>query len=349
MNAKQHLPIPPGVSPARTGELYKIDYNTLAPAAIGWAKQHGIAPAASDRTRLALLVIDAQVDFCIAGYGLYVMGAENDNRRLCEFIYRNMDVITKIFPTMDTHESAQIFHAQFWVDEQGANPGAMTAVSVEDVKKGKWRVNPAVAWNLGISYATLQGYAMHYVTQLEKAGRYTLMIWPYHCLLGSVGHALVPAVHEALWFHNLARSSKTGIEIKGGNALTENYSIFRPEVLTGPAGTAVAQKNAAFLEKLLRYDYVVIAGQAKSHCVAWTIDDLLMEIKAKDPTLAEKVILLEDCTSPVVVPGVCDFTAEANRAFERFKAAGMRVVRSTDPIDSWPGVEIERTGERKAA
>ncbi len=45
--------------------------------------------------------------------------------------------------------------------------------------------------------------------------------------------------------------------------------------------------------------------------------------------------LLEDCTSPVVVPGVVDYTEEADDAVRRFAEAGMNVVRSTDPIESW--------------
>jgi nicotinamidase-related amidase len=93
-------------------------------------------------------------------------------------------------------------------------------------------------------------------------------------------------------------------------------------------------------EKLLKYDYVIIAGQAKSHCVAWTIDDLLTEIMAQDPALARKVYLLEDCTSAVVVPGVIDFTDQADAAFARFKDAGMHVVCSTDPIETWPDFHL---------
>jgi nicotinamidase-related amidase len=87
-------------------------------------------------------------------------------------------------------------------------------------------------------------------------------------------------------------------------------------------------------------DAVIIAGQAKSHCVAWTIDDLLTEAKARSPKLVEKVYLLEDCTSPVVIPGVVDFTDQADAAFQRFADAGMHVVRSTDPIDTWPGLDL---------
>jgi nicotinamidase-related amidase len=147
-------------------------------------------------------------------------------------------------------------------------------------------------------------------------------------------------VEEAFFFHNIARHSQTGFEIKGGNSLTENYSVLRPEVLTRHDGQPLAQKNVRFIKKLLEFDLVVIAGQAKSHCVAWTIDDLLTEIVAQDVSLAKKVYLLEDCTSPVVVPNIVDFTEQADKAFERFASAGMHVVKSTDPIEQWPDVAL---------
>jgi nicotinamidase-related amidase len=51
--------------------------------------------------------------------------------------------------------------------------------------------------------------------------------------------------------------------------------------------------------------------------------------------LAKKVYLLEDCTSPVVVPGVIDYTDQGDAAFKRFAEAGMHVVRSTDSIETW--------------
>ncbi len=84
------------------------------------------------------------------------------------------------------------------------------------------------------------------------------------------------------------------------------------------------------MQKLLQFDKLIIAGQAKSHCVAWTVEDLLTEILAVDSQLAKKVYLLEDCTSPVVVEGVVDYSEEADEAFARFANAGMQVVKSTD-------------------
>jgi nicotinamidase-related amidase len=84
---------------------------------------------------------------------------------------------------------------------------------------------------------------------------------------------------------------------------------------------------------------VIIAGQAKSHCVAWTVADLLEGIKRRDEKLAKKVYLLEDCSSPVVVPGAVDYTEAAEAEYQRFAKAGMHIVRSTELISNWPGME----------
>jgi len=152
-------------------------------------------------------------------------------------------------------------------------------------------------------------------------------------MLGGIGHALVPAVEEAIFFHSVARHSQPEFQVKGGEPLTEHYSMLGPEVTEGPDGDPLGGPNTGLIETLLGFDAVVVAGQAKSHCMAWTIDDLLEE-----RGLAQKTYLLEDCTSPVVVPGVVDYTDEADAAFERYEAAGMHVVRSTEPVESWPGI-----------
>jgi nicotinamidase-related amidase len=328
------LPIPTFFDRAKVSEIWRVPYQQRADQAKAWAKQHSIPPSAKDRTRVCLMIIDAQNTFCIPGGELFVggrsgMGAVEDNVRLCEFIYRNLHLITEIAPTMDTHTAMQIFHPIFWVNDAGENPAPMTMISLDDVQSGLWKVNPAIAHSLaGGNYMALQTYALHYVKRLSDDGKYPLTIWPYHSMLGGIGHALASAVEEACFFQAIARHSQTNFEIKGGNPLTENYSVLRPEVLDAPDGRPIAQKNTRFIQKLLDFDAVLIAGQAKSHCVAWTIDDLLTEIQAQDPALAKKVYLLEDCTSPVVVPGVVDFTDQADAAFQRFAAAGMNLMAS---------------------
>lgn len=167
----------------------------------------------------------------------------------------------------------------------------------------------------------------HYTKKLKEGGKYDLTIWPYHAMLGGIGHALVPAVEEAVFFHTIAHRSQADFHIKGDRPFTEHYSVLGPEVMQGPDGKQVGQKSDKFFRKLLEFDAVLIAGQAKSHCVAWTIDDLLEDIRTRDVKLVEKVYLPEDCSSPVVVPGVIDYTDKANETFKRFADAGMHVVR----------------------
>lgn len=345
------LPLPSCYADERVGEVYRVDYEGVARLAREDAARHGLRPAFEDGLRTCLVLIDAQNTFCIPGYELYVQGAVEDNRRLVRFLYRNLPQITQVALTMDTHRAMQIFHAPFWIRgtgplsqpgfdvPAGAHPGPNTIITAADVRTGAWRVNPAIAGSLGRDLAFLQRYALHYVERLEQQGRFALIIWPYHGMLGGIGHALVSAVEEAVFYHTVARDSQPDFQIKGENPLTENYSAFSPEVLQGPEGADIgARRNTPLLDRLLQYDAVVIAGQAKSHCVAWTVADLLAEIQQRDPALARRVYLLEDCCSPVVLPGVADFTESADQAFRRYAEAGMHLVRSDRPMAEWPGL-----------
>lgn len=332
------LPIPSHFKPAKVGEVWRVPYQQRADEAREWAKKHNIKPASQDKTQICLLLIDVQNTFCIPGFELFVggqsgNGAVDDNKRLCEFIYHNLGVISAIAPTLDTHTAMQIFHPIFWINADGEHPTpAATNITPKDIEQGIWKVNPAVAYSLKCDYEILQKHALHYVKQLSQHGKYPLTVWFYHSMLGGIGHALVSAVEEAVFFHCIARDSQTQFEVKGNNPLTENYSVLRSEVLEGADGHPIAQKNTRLIQQLLEYDAVIIAGQAKSHCVAWTVDDLLTEIRQVDPSLAKKIYLLEDCTSAVVVPGVVDYTEQAQAAFERFAKAGMHIVRSTQPL-----------------
>jgi nicotinamidase-related amidase len=240
-------------------------------------------------------------------------------------------------PSLDTHQAMQIFHAVWLVDADGNHPEPYTLVSAEDVESGRWRVDPAVCASLGIERDYAERQLVHYIRALAAGGKYELTVWPYHAMLGGIGNALVSAVEEAFFFHGLARETQPSFQVKGNETLTEHYSILGPEVALGPDGEELGRRNEKLIEEMLRYDAVIAAGQAKSHCVAWTIDDLLAG-GDEATRLSERVYLLEDCTSPVVVPGSVDYTAEADAAFERFAAAGMHVVRSTTPLSEWPGL-----------
>ena len=339
------LPLPPFYDPGSAGRVFRVPYQERADEAKAWAARHRIPPAVEDERRVALLLVDVQNTFCLPEHELFVAGrsgrgAVEDCARIAAFIYRNLARITQVVATLDTHTSVQIFHPVFWVDEAGRHPAPHTVIGLGDVESGRWRVNPAIAAAVaprpGFDVA---GWARHYVRRLAEGGKYPLVVWPYHSMVGGVGHALVSVVEEAVFFHSLARQSPVRIEIKGQSPLTESYSALRPEVTEDPAGSGVAPANRALVDHLLSFDAVIVAGEAKSHCVAWTVADLLDEIAARDKGLAGKIYLLEDCTSAVVVPGVVDFTEQADEAFRKFVAAGMHAVRSTTAIREWPGMD----------
>jgi len=335
------LPPPPFLEPSAASRVYRVPYQERAAQAGEWAAAHGIRPAAEDQKRTALLLVDVQNTFCLPEFELFVggrsgRGAVEDCGRIAAFLYRHLDRISQVLVTLDTHTAAQIFHPLFWVGPDGAHPAPHTVIALADVETGRWRVNPelapAVAPRPGFDVAA---WGRHYARRLAEGGKYPLVVWPYHSMVGGIGHAMVSAVEEAVFFHAIARQSPTRIEVKGQNPLTENYSVLRPEVTEDESGAPIDTANRALVEHLLSFDTVIVAGEAKSHCVAWTVEDLLSEIRARDPRLAKRIVLLDDCSSAVVVPGVVDFTDAAEAAYARFAAAGMRRAVSTDPTEGW--------------
>ncbi len=351
----RELPIPLHFIPDKTGEVFRVEYEKISRSASEWAGKHGIGPSSKDEFRVSLIIVDAQNTFCIPGFELFVggrtgRGAVDDNLRLCRFIYRNLGLITEIAPTMDTHQAMQIFHGIFFVNDRGEHPAPYTLISVEDIENGRWKFNKEISRGIMYGEEYVERHLLHYTRELRKSGKYELTIWPYHAMLGGIGHALVSSVEEAVFFHSMARYSRPDIHVKGDHPLTEHYSVLGPEVSTGPDGKPLTLRTESLFRKpaasesiygkLGEFDAVVIAGQAKSHCVAWTIADLLKKIIAGDKSHVEKIYLLEDCTSPVVVPGAVDYTDDADKAFAEFSDAGMHVVRSTDPIETWPGIKL---------
>ncbi len=168
------------------------------------------------------LLIDVQKDFCFPQGSLYVggrsgRGALDDNRRIAEFIYRNLGVLTNVTTTLDTHFAFQIFFPSFWVDAKGEPLAPFREISSADIDRGDARPNPAVAaWLCNGNYAWLLKQARHYCAELEKAGKYRLYLWPPHCILGSDGHALAGVLHEARMFHSFVRGAQSWVEVKGG-------------------------------------------------------------------------------------------------------------------------------------
>ena len=349
--AIRELPLPEFYRPEHASlYAYRPDPATLLAEAMRLRRAHGLAPADPGGPQVRLLVIDAQRDFCFPEGSLYVggrsgRGALEDNDRLARFIYRHLHRISEITCTLDTHFPFQIFSPAFWRDRRGEPLAPHREVRAAEVRVGEVVPNPDVAaWLAGGDREWLRRQAEFYCESLEKSGKYTLYLWPPHCLLGSDGHALAGVIQEAWLFHAYARGARNGIEIKGGHPLTENYSVLSPEVLQRFDGTPLATRNEALIDDLLSADALIVAGQAASHCVRSSVDDLLEAIRSRDPGLARRVYVVRDAMSAVAVPDpdrpsafLFDFTPQAEEAFGRWRDAGMHLVDTETPLSEWPG------------
>ena len=147
-------------NPQRIGTLYYPDVARIA----GEAAQASLPPAAGDRQKVYLVIIDMQIDFCHDQGSLPVPGALADIRRLVEFIYRNAQHITNITCSLDSHLPYQIFHPAWWAGDGGKHPAPFTLITYDDIKDGIWR--PLVA----------PVYSTNYVKALEQQAKKVLTI-----------------------------------------------------------------------------------------------------------------------------------------------------------------------------
>ena len=346
------LPLPAGPGPEgdpyRSGDWsYDPDPNEIAAAAAVWRSRHDLAPATEDKTRRVLLLVDEQRDFCLPEGALYVggrsgRGAVEDTDRAIRFIYRNLRNLTEIASSLDSHTPQQIFFSSFWVDASGEQLENYREVLASDIEAGEAVPNPALAgWFGDGSHGWLRRQALDYCRRLEATGKYRLYLWPPHCFLGSEGHGLVGAVQEARLFFGYARHAETPILIKGMNPLTEFYSVLAPEVLVRHDGQELARRNATLTNRLLEADALIVAGQAASHCVLSTVNDLLDEMRARNVP-ASRLHVLADCMSAVAVPDpakpgkyLADFTPEVEASMKRWQKAGVHIASSHDDASDW--------------
>ncbi len=272
------------------------------------ANEEHLTPASQNREKVLFLGIDIQQDFMDNGV-LGVPGAKQDVLRVTKFIYNNMDKISNIAVSLDTHLPHQIFHPCWWIDENGNHPAPYTIITLADLDAGRWRavINPQAS--------------REYVKHLEQDAKKALCIWTYHCLQGTSGAALENQFANMVYFHSVAKKAVMQRLVKGQDPLSEMYGIIKPEYDTK------GYINLDFLNKLESYDRILIAGEAKSHCVLESIHQILEYYETR-PEITKKVYILEDCMSSI--PGYEDMTEQT---FQTFRSKyHVNLVKSTDNI-----------------
>jgi nicotinamidase/pyrazinamidase len=262
------------------------------------------------KQKTALLVIDAQNDFMdIPNAALPVTGAVKDIENISNFIQKtNPDTI---FASQDSHYSLDIAHAAWWNDAKGNRVNPFTMIFADDIKNGKYipRVDPK--------------RSLSYVEALEANGEFNHFIWPDHCLMGTEGHAFHPTFFNALQAWMVKNKKWVNFVVKGVNPFTEHFGIFKANVpLPEDPNTQV---NQGIFQTLNDHDIVYLTGEARSHCVANSLKQLL----SIAPQLASKLVILEDCMSDVVgLPS--DFYVAVQAIYDDAKSKGVQIIKSTD-------------------
>ena len=273
-------------------------------------------PAASCATssRSVLLLIDPQNDFCdlpataLGTPALPVAGADADMRRVADLIERGGTGLDDIVITLDSHHRVDIAHPTFWRTGDGAAVAPVTAITAAQVRAGAFL--PADA--------TVLPRVLAYLDALEAQGRYSLMVWPVHCEIGSWGHNVHSAVRTAYNRWEDRRLRQVLKVTKGDNPWTEHYSALQAEV--PDADDAATWLNRSLLARLDAFDTIWIAGEASSHCVKATVEHLADHLPSLLPSgHLEKLVLLTDGMSPVG-----GFEAQAADFIARMRQRGAR-------------------------
>jgi nicotinamidase/pyrazinamidase len=281
-----------------------------------------------------LLVIDPQNDFCdTPGVELPVVsrlergsvievlterptlavaGANADMLRLAGFIQAAGSKIADITVTLDSHPVVAIERPTFWQTGEGGDVSPFTQITAAQVSAGEFAPRNSA----------LRETVIGLLQQLEAAGRYKLMVWPIHCVTGTWGHNIHKAVAKALASWETKSLKPVRKALKGEYPMVEHYGVFEAE--TPLADVPSTQFNKPLAESLTKgVELLVVAGEASSHCVAASVDQLIRYRGGS----ATGIVLLTDCMSPVT-----GFEQGAAAFLDRAAAAGAQLMTSQEAL-----------------
>ena len=279
------------------------------------------------KQRIQLLIIDPQNDFCdvpaawrpidpLTGSAiapaLPVAGAHADMQRTAALIREGGAGLAGITVTLDSHHHVDVAHPTFWRRADGAAVAPFTTITAAQVRAGEFAPRDAAALPRTLAY----------LDELETRGRYTLMVWPVHCEIGTWGHGVHADVRAA--YNAWEESQLRGVRkvTKGENPWTEHYSAIQAEV--PDAADPHTQLNADLVADLGRAEILFIAGEASSHCVRATTEHIVANLPGGR---SQRVVLLTDCMSPVG-----GFEAQHAAFLDEMRAQGVRLMSSVDAL-----------------
>lgn len=259
-----------------------------------------------------LIIIDPQNDFVLPTGSLSVSGANDDMDRLVNVINK----FDNIMVTLDSHTPHQIFHTSFWVDVNGNQPSPYTQITLDDFNNGIYKLNT----NNPNDYYKVRGY----LEKLERNGKFPLIIWPYHCIIGTEGHNIYKPLSDALITWEKNTKNQVQYFIKGTDPYREMYSALKPEVGKSNDELFNAKFGREFGNCVCSGE-VYFAGEALSHCLANTVTDLLSTYLGTADNLYKNVNILIDATS-----NVSGFEEAGNKFITKMQDSNVNIKKTTD-------------------
>ncbi|MBP1155371.1 MULTISPECIES: hypothetical protein [unclassified Paenibacillus] len=251
---------------------------------------------------IMLFVIDPQNDFMDDG-ALPVEGAKKDMERLGTFISENDRKIRRIGYSLDTHQPISIFFSVWWTDQDGQSPDPYTTITYDDVMAGRWSPQFRPDETLAC-LSTLK----------------SIMIWTDHCLQGTSGAAVEKNLYNSIIQHSRKNGFNPFVIEKGLDPISEMYGIVHPEY------NPMNLFDQRMISEFQKYDEVLFAGEAASHCVLTSVKQVLVLFDQE--TVKPRFTILTDCMSSIAG---CE--TETSDTFDRLGVKyGLRFMKSTDAL-----------------
>lgn len=261
--------------------------------------------------KIHLVVIDPQYDFCDPGGSLFVPGANTDMIRLAAMIDRIRRQLTDIHVTLDSHRIVDISHPIWWKNGKGEHPAPFTMITPAEVQSGTWTTTRP-----GLCTRSLQ-----YLKDLAARDRYPHVIWPEHCRIGTPGAIVVASLRDSFDSWERGKFAQVDYVTKGSNPWTEHFSGVMAEVPDPEDPTT--QLNTGLIQILEEADIVLFGGEARSHCLANTVRDIVNNFG--DASAVEKIHLLTDASSDVP-----SFETLGKDFVTELTAKGMKLTTTTE-------------------
>ena len=219
-----------------------------------------------------------------------------------------LDSLNKMIEGKNADDRKKIYQEQIKVIEnERLQPDAFATIDCEMVRGEVWVPKDP----------SLFDYAIYYTSKLEEKKRFIHTIWPPHCLIGTEGHAVEDEISKACDFWTKVSLKPVKFVYKGMNLLTENFSAIEAEVpiLSDPT----TQKNTELLQNLRKNcNNLIIVGQARSHCVRYTIEDILKDWKKHvwhGEDRSRQIIIPTNGSSCVAPPDKIDLYEKGTKDF----------------------------------